>query len=153
MKTRFNPWPISIVAVFVLLFCGITAVIVIAATHSDSMVSENYYEQELTYQNQIDSTARAQKSGAAITADSAGGNVLTVCVPASQLTQNFSGTIELYRPSDPKLDQALKLVPRADGTQKLDSSRLAAGLWLVRLKWSAAGLDYFLEKKITVTGI
>ena len=150
MKTRFNPWPISIVAVFVLLFCGITAVIVIAATHSDSMVSENYYEQELTFQNQIDSAVRAQKSGAAITA---GGSGMTVSVPASHLAQNFSGTIELYRPSDPKLDQTLKLAPRADGTQKLDGSGLAAGNWLVRLKWNAAGLDYFLEKKITVTGI
>jgi hypothetical protein len=152
MKTQFNPWPVSIVAAFVCLIGGITTVIVIAATHRDSMVSENYYEQELTYQNQIDGTVRAQKSGAAIASDSASGNVV-ITMPPAQLAQNFSGTIELYRPSDSKLDRTLKLSPRADGTQTLDNSKLAAGLWLVRVKWSAAGEDYYLEQKITVAGI
>ena len=47
-----------------LLFAGMAGVVVIAATHRESMVSENYYEQELKFQDQIDSAARAQKSGA-----------------------------------------------------------------------------------------
>jgi hypothetical protein len=45
------------------------------------------------------------------------------------------------------------LSPRADGTQSLDGSRLAAGPWRVRVKWIAGGQNYFLEQKITVTGI
>jgi len=149
MKATRNLWPFGILAAFALFFCGLTTAIVIAATHHDSMVSENYYEQEIKFQEQIDGAARAQKSGAEVFSESAGGKVI-VRVPAAQLAQKFSGTVELYRPSDPKLDQAMKLSPSADGTQTVDTSKLAAGLWLVRVKWNAAGKDYFLERKITL---
>ena len=149
MKT--NLWPYGIITAFVFLFCGIITVIIIAFTHRETLVSENYYDQEMTFQNQIDAAARAQKSGAAISTGSVGGNVL-ISVPAEQLAQKLSGTIELYRPSDSKLDQTLQLEPRADGTQMLDVSKLAAGLWQVRVKWIVGGDNYFLEQKFTVVG-
>jgi nitrogen fixation protein FixH len=151
MKTKFNPWPYGIFVFFGLLFCGMAAIVTIAATHRESMVSENYYEQELKFQDQIDAAARAQKSGATIVADAASGNVV-ITMPAAQLAQKFSGTIGFYRPSEPKLDQSLPLTPRADGTQTLDVSKLAAGLWQVHVKWNAGGENYFLEQKVTVAG-
>jgi len=151
MKTKFNPWPYGIIVFFGLLFCGMATIVTIAATHCESMVSENYYEQELKFQDQIDAAARAQKSGASIVADAAGGNIV-ITVPTAQLAQKFSGTIELYRPSEPKLDQAMPLTPRADGTQTLEGSKLTGGLWLVRVRWNAVGQNYFLEQKITVAG-
>ena len=104
MKTKFNPWPYGIILFFVLLFCGMATVVAIAATHRESMVSENYYEQELKFQDRIDSAARAQKSGANIQLDAAAGKLL-VAVPAAQLAQKFSGAIELYRPSASELDR------------------------------------------------
>ena len=149
MKTNFNPWPYGIIAFFVLLVCGLATVVVIAATHRDSMVSENYYEQELKFQHQIDSAARARKSGASLQLDAAAGKLL-VAMPAEQLAQKFSGTIEFYRPSAPELDRAFPLTPDAGGKQALDVSQLAAGAWHVRAKWTAAGQDYFLEQKITI---
>jgi len=149
MKTTLNLWPYGIITAFVFLFCGIITVIIIAFTHRESLVSENYYDQEMTFQNQIDDSARAQKSGAAISADSAGAKVV-ITVPVAQLAQKLSGTIELYRPSDSRLDRTLQLSPRADGTQSLDGSRLAAGPWRVRVKWNAGVQDYFLEQKFTV---
>jgi hypothetical protein len=125
--------------------------VVIATTHRDHLVSETYYEQELKYQGQIDSAARTKSSGASVTLDAAGTS-LVVTLPPSQLGQKISGSIELYRPSAPDLDRQFPLAPSADGTQKLDVSKFAAGLWVVRVKWNAAGQDYFLEQKITVAG-
>jgi hypothetical protein len=152
MKTTRNLWPFGILAAFALFFCGLTTAIVIASTHHETMVSENYYEQEITFQDQIDGAIRAQKSGATIVSDDAGGKVV-VSIPAAHLAQKFSGTIQLYRPSDPKLDQTLQFSPRADGTQTLDGSKLSAGLWSVRVKWNAGGETYFLERKVTIAGI
>ena len=151
MKTTRNFWPLGILAAFALFFCGLTTALVIASTPHESMVSENYYEQELTFQDQINGAARALKSGATLSSDAVGGKVV-ITVPAAQLAQKLAGTIELYRPSDPKLDQSLPLTPRANGTQILDVSKLATGLWSVRVKWNAGGEIYFLEQKITVAG-
>ena len=149
MKASFNPWPAGIIAFFVLLLCGMATVVAIAVTHRESMVNDNSYEQELKFQNQIDSVARAQKAGARLQLNAPAGRFLVV-VPAPQLAEKLSGSIEFYRPSAAELDREYPLAPGADGTQSLDVSQLAAGPWQVRVKWSAGGQDYFLEQKITL---
>ena len=149
MKSNRNLWPWGIVAFFVLFFAGMAVMVIIAATHRDHLVSETYYEQELKYQGQIDSAARAKSSGASVALDAVGTSLI-VTLPPAQVAQTISGAIELYRPSAPDLDRQFPLAPSADGTQKLDVSKFAAGLWVVRVKWNAAGQDYFLEQKITV---
>ena len=151
MKTNPNFWPLGVIAVFVLFFVGMASVVVIASTHREHLVSDNYYEQELKYQSHIDDASRARNSGAHI--DSvAGSSSIVITLPVAQLTQKISGAIELYRPADPKLDRVFPLAPNSDGTQTLNVSKLNAGLWLVRVQWNAGGENYFLEQKITVAG-
>ena len=146
-----NLWPLGIFTAFGVFFAGMASVIVIAATHREHLVNNNYYEQELKFQAQIESGERTQKSGANMAFDSAK-SLVVITLPVAQLAQKLSGTIELYRPSEAKLDREFKLEPRADGTQVLDVSKLAAGLWLVRAKWNAGGESYFIEQKIIVAG-
>jgi hypothetical protein len=149
MKTQRNFWPLGILGAFVLFVGGMAGVVVIAATHRDHLVASDYYEQELKFQGQIDAAARAEKSGAKIMRDAAIGQIV-ITLPAAQLANSFSGTVELYRPAAPELDRAFPLQPRADGVQTLDASRLAAGPWQVRVRWQTGGQDYFLEQKITL---
>ena len=149
MKTNRNLWPFGIIAAFVLFFIGMASVVLIASTHREHLVNANYYEQELKFQTRIDAGGRAQQSGATIAHDAAK-RLILLTLPVAHLTQKFSGTIELYRPSEPKLDGEFQLEPHADGTQALDVSKLATGPWVVRAKWVASGQDYFLEQKITI---
>ena len=151
MKNQRNLWPLGIFATFGVFFAGMAGVVVIAATHREHLVNENYYEQELKFQEQIDSVGRAQKSGATVAYD-AGAGLVVIALPAAQRAQKIAGKIELYRPSDPKLDRELLLEPTADGTQTLNVSGLAAGLWSVRVKWAADGKNFFLEQKIAIAG-
>lgn len=147
MKTQRNLWPLGITLTFVVFIAGMASVVFIAATHQDSLVSNNYYEQELRFQAQIDAAARAAKSGATISRDA---DNIIIALSAIELKRNFSGTVEFYRPSAPELDHDLPLQPRADGTQTINVSKLAAGPWLLRVKWNAGGETYFLEQKIVI---
>jgi len=149
MKTDRNLWPLGLFIVFALFFAGMASVVVIAATHRDHLVREDYYEQELKFQAQIDSADRTQKSGATLAYD-AGTGVVAITLPAAHLAQKCSGIIQLYRPSEPRLDREFSLTPKVDGTQALDVSKLTAGLWIVRVKWNAAGEKYLLEQKIKI---
>jgi len=151
MKPTRNLWPYGILAAFFLFFSGLTSVIVIALTHRETLVSDQYYDQEIAFQSRIDSAERAKKAGASISRDSATGNIV-VLMPASQLSQNLSGTIELYRPSDPGLDRELQLKPESDGTQTIDVSGLATGLWQVSAQWQSGGQGYFLRKRVIIAG-
>jgi hypothetical protein len=149
MKTTFNPWPYGIIAFFILLFCGLATVVVIAATHRDSLVSGNYYEQEIHFQNHIDGVARAQQAGATLAFDAAASR-FTIALPVALLGSDLSGQIELYRPSAAGLDQRIRLQPDARGAQTLDLAGLTPGLWVVRVSWNRGKLDYFLDQKIVI---
>ena len=149
MKSTRTLWPFGILAAFALFFCGMGTAVYIALTHGENLVSPNYYEQELKFQNQIDAAAHAEKSGASVGVDGAAGKML-VTVPAEQLKQNFSGKISFYRANAPELDREFVFTPGADGTQSFNAAGFAAGLWRVRVSWNAGGEDYFLERKITL---
>jgi hypothetical protein len=149
MKASFNPWPYGVLLFFVLLFCGMAVAVTICLTHRETMVNDNYYEQELKFQQQIDSASRARQCGASVQVPPGAGQVV-LAFPAAQVAQKFAGSIQFYRPSAPALDRELPLAPRADGSQSLDVSQFATGLWQVRVKWNAGGQDYFLEQKITL---
>ena len=149
MKTNRNLWPLGIFITFGLFFAGMATVVGIASTHREDLVNQNYYEQELKYQEHIDGAGRAQAAGATIVGDAANGKIV-VAVPPVQLAQKFSGTVTFYRANDPKLDREFALEPGADGTQAFDAAKLAAGPWQVRAAWTANGQGYFLEEKIVV---
>ena len=146
MKTDRNYWPLGIIAAFVLLFAGIAVVIVIAATHRDTLVSENYYENELKFQGQIDSATRAKTAGATLAYEAVTGRIV-VFIPVAQLAANFSGKISLYRPSASELDRQILLAPGLDGTQTLKISDFTPGPWLARVAWKSGGQDFYLETK------
>ena len=143
-----NYWPLGIILTFALFFIGMASVVVIAVTHRDHLVNDNYYEQELKFQNQIDSAARAQHAGATIQYAAAGR--IIIALPVAQLAQHFSGKVTLYRANDPKLDREIPLAPNADGTQAVDVSQLATGPWRVRAAWLADGKNFFIEGKFVL---
>jgi nitrogen fixation protein FixH len=149
MKTKFNPWPLGIILFFVIFAAFLATAVVIAATHRDNLVSENYYEQELKYQDQIDGKARAAAAGASVAYVAAAGQVV-IQLPAGQIAAKPTGKIEFYRPSAQTLDCGFDLAPTSDGSQVLDISQLAAGAWTVHVRWNAGGQNYFLEQKISV---
>jgi len=149
MKPKFNFWPYGIISAFVLFAAGLSTAVVIAANHPDNLVSDNYYEQELSYQGQIDSQARAQAAGAVIHFDATAGQMV-IGLPPAQLAGKPTGKIEFYRASAANLDRACALTPGQDGFQKVSVADLAAGPWSVRVNWQAAGQKYYLEGKFVV---
>jgi hypothetical protein len=149
MKINRNLWPLGVIGAFALFFVGMATVVVIASTHRDHLVADNYYEQELSFQGQIDSADRAKKSGATVTFDSATGQVV-IALAVGQLQEKLPGTVVLYRPSEPKLDREFLLEPKADGTQILNVSQLKPGPWLVRVAWKSGVESFYLEQKFTI---
>ena len=149
MKTKIILWPVGIILAFILFFCGITTVIIIAATHREYLVSDDYYEQEMVYQNRLESTLRARESGACIAYDPVENRII-IGIPARQRAQQCTGTIEFYRPSARFLDRDYAVESPQENPQVIDTSRLPSGLWRVKASWHAAGLDYYMEQKIVI---
>jgi hypothetical protein len=151
MNPTRNLWPHGIIATFVLFITGTVGLIVMACSQKTDLVSADYYEKELKFQGHIDRVERTRRaaSQASVTYDPAG-NCITVSLPADQARREVTGSIELYRPSATGMDRAVKLAPDANGTQRLDATALAPGLWRVRVSWTSEKQNYYLEQKVVV---
>jgi hypothetical protein len=147
-----NPWPIAIFAFFIVFATFLATFVVWALGQRQDLVTENYYEQELRYQEQLDRLNRTQaQSGQSTVTFDATRNCIVIKLPAAQAA-GASGKIQLYRPSNARLDHEVPLAIDAGGVQTLDAKAMAAGLWKVRLQWSVNGQEYYFDQAVVVTG-
>jgi hypothetical protein len=151
MKPPRNLWPYGIILAFVLFISGTVSLVVMACSQRVDLVNNNYYEQELQYQAQIDRATRANglASQARIDYDGARKSIV-VSLPRDQAGHKVVGQIQLYRPSAAGMDRQFDLQPDARGTQSLDASRLSPGLWWVRLSWVVEQQEYFVDQKLVI---
>ncbi len=150
-RRSFNPWPYSIVGFFSLMIVAAVVWVVFCISHGTDLVAADYYEQEIEYQQQLDRMARVRElSGPAQVSYEPAGDFILVQVPPAHAASQVSGVIHLYRPSQASLDQILPLEVTQAGEQRLKTETLAAGVWNVRLQWTAAGKEYFLEEKVFI---
>jgi nitrogen fixation protein FixH len=150
-QKSFNPWPVSIIAFFAVAICAAVTFVIFCRRNSVDLVAADYYEQELRYQDKMDSTQRAAslQAPAKVGYDELAQRI-TVSLPSGHLGDNVKGWIELYRPSAAGLDQKLPLHVDATGDQVIDASKLADGLWRIRISWNNDGADYYHDQKLVV---
>jgi nitrogen fixation protein FixH len=152
MKATRNPWPLAIIAAFVIFISGTIGLIVMASSQKTDLVSANYYEQEIKYQGRIDSLARAKQLGGRVAvAFDAEHRRIILSFPAEQARSGLTGTIQLYRPSAPGLDRQITLEPDSLGMQCIDAAALPRGLWKVRASWTAEGREFFIDRPLVIS--
>jgi nitrogen fixation protein FixH len=146
-----NPWPIAISGFFVIAILFIATFIAFAMRQREDLVSADYYEREVRYQSQLDSLNRSQALAAqAVVTFELAQQVIVITLPIGQ-TRGATGSIQLYRPSDARLDREVPLALNAEGIQRLDARELRDGLWKVRVKWNVGGKGYFVDQPVIVT--
>ena len=150
-KSRINLWPFAITAFFSVAICCAVAFVIFCVRQREDLVTADYYEQEVHYQDQLDRVHRAAslQAPATIAYDEVSRRI-TIALPAEQLAHQLKGWIQLYRPSAAELDQKLPLQVDATGAQVVDASKLSAGLWHVRVSWTANGEDYYYDQKLVI---
>lgn len=146
----FTLWPYAIV-VCMILFMAYIAMFVYKAMKQDvGLVSKDYYEQEIKYQDQIERVKRTQALGDVMVNYSAEDKTVLLQMPATYREKNLTGTITLFRPSNDKLDKQLPLELGRDQSQLLDAKDLESGIWKVRVSFSDGEETFYSEKTIQI---
>ena len=153
MNTTTNPrsfWPIGIIAFFALALVFLVTFVIWASHQREDLVAQNYYDNEVRFQKQLDQMNRTQplESQVAVAYDAVLHNI-TITLPAAQAA-NAVGQIKLYRPSDASLDRSVPLAVNRNGVQQLDAKSLPTGLWKIRVQWSVDGEEFFFERNVVV---
>jgi len=148
MKIKFH-WGIAIAifySVFVLLIVGY---VVFSTFHRADLVEEDYYNNELKYQEKIHKMERTKRLHLKIDFVQQG-NVLGIRFPEYFKNQNVEGTYNFYKPSNSSYDKKLKIDLNSDGYQTIDTRILQEGFWRVKIDWMAGDSAYFIEKTINI---
>jgi nitrogen fixation protein FixH len=114
-------------------------------------VSKDYYKQEKAYQQHINTVAQTHENNAQIEvtlAEAAG--QLVVAFPAFYEGKKVTGKVNLFRPSDAKLDFEIDLNLNEARQQFIPVEKLERGRWKVQVSSLANGQNYFTEQIITL---
>jgi hypothetical protein len=130
-----------------ILFVIITLVLVVVMMRKDvDLVTPNYYEKELKYQDQINKINNTNKLKEALRVEYTDGKI-TLNFPR---IGNVSGEVSFYRPSDPKKDFKLEIQADKENKQIVDAAALLKGYWKMKIEWKANGVDYYNEEQLII---
>lgn len=145
---KFN-WGHGIALVYT-VFAGVLVFFVIKSTqHDHSLVVENYYEEDLNYQQHFKKleNSKALINDITINHDPASQNI-KIQFPKEQ--GKIAGTIHFYRPSDKSKDLKVKIELDQNFEQSLPVSQLSSGLWKVKVDWQADGKPFYTEETVVL---
>jgi hypothetical protein len=127
----------------------VLASVVFAMTQRVDLVTNNYYDKGISFQDQIDrnSRTRALKEKTEILIIE---NSIKLKFPNLPDKNNPKDYILLYRPSDPSKD--IKMPVSADSLcfQRIPTDKLAKGFWKIKLNWTSGGAEYSDEGMINI---
>ncbi|MEH6535753.1 MAG: FixH family protein [Psychroserpens sp.] len=146
---KFN-WGTGIVLAFIGFISFIMYFVIsmnISEKYSTSLVTEDYYEAELEYQNDIDKEKNAKNLETNITWKRTEKG-LEIIFPKSMDTNQITGKVFLYRPSNEQVDFETT-ISLSNHNLLIPDRRLLDGRWNIKVDWEYKGQSYLYKKDIT----
>jgi nitrogen fixation protein FixH len=118
-----------------------------STTHDNSLVMDNYYEQDLKYQSHYDKVVNTMQLKEQPTFEQ-DATAQTLNIQFPQGMNNSEGSVHLFRPSTKHQDITVPLKLNEDGRMSIPTKLLSAGRWKIKMDWKSEQKDYYLEKAI-----
>lgn len=139
-------WGKSIILAFIVFATFIAVLVTVCMRQDVSLVTKDYYQEELKYQDQIDRIAN--------TAALANKPVITstdrrLTLVFDQLPDIEAGELKLFCPANAAADKTFALKAAAGTTQVLGTD-LPQGMYRARMTWRMQGREFYIEKIIHI---
>jgi len=138
-------WGKGIILSFVTFAVFVIALVVVCMRQNINLVSDDYYKDELRYQDQID----RMNNAASLTVKP------VITVANDRLAVDFgaasifdSASVKLFRPSDDSLDKKFRLDPANGGHQTFRLAGMRRGMYKLLLTWSSNGKEFYMEQTV-----
>lgn len=139
------------IAVAYSLFVVFMILLVVACVKQNDifLVSDDYYKQEIEYQDRIDDIANAVDLKNPVTVQ-LNDETNTLRIDLTKESVGSEGKVTFFRPSNPELDREFSVKLSAAGTQEFPTKSLAKGLWLIKVQWEKEGKSFYKEQKVQI---
>lgn len=143
MKKLFHSGNV-VLAGFGVMIVLMSVLVYLCTKNPAIMVSKNYYEEELTYQDKIDATNNALSFDQSLTMEKGNGQV-TITIPATINQQLIKASLAVYCLTDDKKDTKIDLSPNSEGVYTVDSHNWQQGNYRLKLSMESGGKNYYKE--------
>ena len=139
-------WGKSILLAFILFGAFMATLVAVCFRQDVNLVTADYYKEELAYQDQIDrlTNTNSLEEKPDITTDGAG----VLKVTFDKFNEIESGGLQLFRPSDPRLDKQFPLANSKETSRYFSVKGFKKGLYRARMQWKMSGKEFFFEQVI-----
>ncbi len=115
------------------------------------LVSADYYDNEIKYQqqiNQIQNTLALKVKP--ITIYNKTDNFIEIKFPDTMKTDLIAGEINFFKPDNASLDFNVKIELDSNNIQTIDTKKLTIGVWKLKTKWTSNSISYYQEESIFI---
>ncbi len=142
-------WGTGIAIVYILFALSMITFAVVASMDKFDLVSENYYDNAVNYQQQINAAANTitENSSLEVKYDA---HQNAIVINAMGNKKVITGTLAFYKPDKAENDFTTKFSTDTSGVQIVPAAKLAHGQWTLKASWIVDGKDCYIEKKIFI---
>ncbi len=132
------------IAIFYTVFVLTLVVVVVKSTTFDnSLVTEEYYQRDINYQQEYDRRLNSDQLATKVSLEKVAGQYRVIF--PEKMAQGATGTLHFYRPSSAKDDRTVAVSVDQAGGMNLSLAGLKPGRYRAILEWSSGGKDYLDE--------
>jgi hypothetical protein len=142
-------WGKGIALAIVLMCCGIIYIVYVATTYNYDMVIDNYYEEELKFNDQAAAIANAHQLSSTIDIQQ-DDNFLIVAFPKDCEAQEIAGTLQLYRASDASKDIIIPIQFVSGSVMTIPLEKTIKGNYHAIAQWTMNGKYYKIVKDFEI---
>lgn len=143
---KFN-WGTGIAIFLVLFVLSLVAVLVKSFQYDHSLVIDDYYKEDLAYQQHYEKIANEQQSPLSVEIDRQGHQV-TIDFPVEN--KDITGTLQFYKPDNKSLDFSLPVKTDEQNRMIVPTQDLLGGLWRIKVDYMSNNEAFYYEQKIVL---
>ncbi|MBP6672880.1 MAG: FixH family protein [Bacteroidetes bacterium] len=148
MKIKYN-WGFGIVVTIVLFGIGTFVMVYISMSTNVDLVTEDYYEKELRYEEHIrlvkSTNALVRPVSMEITQE-----YVTFTFPIVDAPEKYSGTVFFFRPSNKRGDFVRNVSVDTSYVQQFNLNDFTPGLWRAKMSWNVGSQQFYSEMPIII---
>jgi len=136
------------IAIFIIIFIlANIAFVLFSYFNKLELVTDNYYQKELLFQQEIDKANISKEISDSILVMNIK-NGIRLSFPMSVVLKSSEGTISFYKPDNSSKDFRLKLDMDSSYAQTIPLSLLSKGLWRIKIEFTDGENNYLINKSI-----
>lgn len=114
------------------------------------LVSSDYYDHEIKYQERIDQEANYIEINDTLSI-SQNNNQLVISYPSTFIKKNIVGNVAFFKPDNAKADFEVPISYDDALNQRVSKSKLVKGKWKINVSFNVENKNYFTSENIFIT--